>query len=177
MLAGLNIYVLNSAPTCAQGTTIKLAWRLNRSQCDPIRPSSARVAASASARHNRIDCCIAQEKRSVRQIIQRVAGIGVARRFSLLPQDRSASRMYKSTPGVETLPPQTGVYVPRRLGPMNGFVTVPLLASPRSVSPALGSDPPSRSSDWSAPSWPGGRTNGPNRTATWTGNNRHLPVK
>jgi hypothetical protein len=39
---------------------------------------------------------------------------------------RHPFRMHESTLGIETLPQQTGVYIPRHLDPMNGFVMVPL---------------------------------------------------
>jgi len=46
--------------------------------------------------------------------------------------------MHQSTLGIETLPQQTGVYVPRRLARWTGPWRVPLLASPpRPVSPDL----------------------------------------
>jgi hypothetical protein len=53
----------------------------------------------------------------------------------LARRSRHSFRMHKPTLGIETLPQQTGVYVPRRLGSLNESVTgIPLLTRPRPVS-------------------------------------------
>jgi hypothetical protein len=68
--------------------------------------------------------------------MRRAAGIGLAERFyahCLFPmtgRSRHPFRMLESTLGTGTLPPQPGVYVPRRLSHASGPVTGDTLGRP-----------------------------------------------